>query len=127
MPWCWTPKTSASPVNSCCEAAITNATAGSIDILHTNIYRYLWAERSDGMLALSQHRDPDEWLTEQLTQARHWNWSTPEQLHFLVLHRLETLERPVIKNWSPREHETPQTHFERLLSEVQFWAGATPV
>ena len=99
----------------------------AIDILHTNIYRYLWAERSDEMLTLSQHRAPDEWLAEQLTQARHWNWNTPEQLHFLVLHRLETLERPLIKNWSPRDHETPQAHFERLLSEVQFWAGETPL
>ena len=94
----------------------------AIEILHANVYRYLWAEHSDEMLALSQLQDPDEWLTEQLAQARHWAWTTPEQVHFLVLQRLTTWERPVIKNWSPRAEETPAMHFERLFNEVQFWS-----
>lgn len=94
----------------------------AIEILHANVYRYLWAEHSDEMLALSQLQDPDEWLTEQLAQVRHWAWTTPEQVHFLVLQRLTTWERPVIKNWSPRAEETPAMHFERLFNEVQFWS-----
>ena len=94
----------------------------AIEILHANVYRYLWAEHSDEMLALSQLQDPDEWLTEQLAQARHWAWTTPEQVHFLVLQRLTTWERPVIKNWSPRAEETPAMHFEWLFNEVQFWS-----
>ncbi|MDC7816775.1 MULTISPECIES: DUF4123 domain-containing protein [Pseudomonas] len=95
----------------------------ALGVLHANLYRYLWAERSDDLLRLSQQQDPHIWLTEQLTQAQQWGWSAPEQVHFLVLQNLNRSELPLIKNWQPRADETPAAHFERLFNEVKFWSG----
>ena len=89
-------------------------------MLHSNIYRYLWAEHSDELMRLSQRQDPSTWLAEQLSQARQWGWSTPEQLHFLIIN---TLKPPLLRSWLPHADEAPQVHFERLLNEVKFWSG----
>ncbi|WP_339474568.1 DUF4123 domain-containing protein [Pseudomonas sp. RL_5y_Pfl2_69] len=89
-------------------------------MLHSNIYRYLWAEHSDELIRLSQRQDPSTWLAEQLSQARQWGWSTPEQLHFLIIN---TLKPPLLRSWLPHGDEDPQVHFERLLNEVKFWSG----
>ena len=94
----------------------------AIELMHANVYRHLWAEHSAPMASLSQYRDTADWLTEQLAQARHWGWTSTEQVHFLVVHRLNTLERPLIKSWAPRDEETSHTHFERLFNEVKFWS-----
>lgn len=95
----------------------------AMKILHCNLYRYLWAQRSDDLLALSQRQDPKLWLTEQLAQARQWGWLAPEQVHFLVLQNVNQAEPPLIKNWQPLADETPLAHFERLLNEAKFWSG----
>ncbi|WP_081232272.1 DUF4123 domain-containing protein [Pseudomonas chlororaphis] len=98
-------------------------TEQTMDILQTNIYRYLWAERSNDLLRISQHQDPKTWLAEQLAQAQQWGWLAPEQLHFLILQNLSPTEPPIVKNWLPKAGETSQAHFERLFNEVKFWSG----
>lgn len=98
----------------------------SMDILHTNLYRYLWAEHSDDLVRLGQHQDPGAWLAEQLSQARQWGWLAPEQVHFLILQRLKETELPVIKSWLPYAGETSQAHFERIADEARFWSEERP-
>ena len=44
-------------------------------------------------------------------------------MHFLIISKLTETEPPLINNWAPREGETPQAHYERLLNEVKFWSG----
>ena len=95
----------------------------SMEILQSNIYRYLWAEHSDALMRLSQRQDPSTWLVEQLSQARQWGWSAPEQVHFLIISKLNETEPAVIKNWLPHASEVPQLHFERLFNEAKFWSG----
>ncbi len=99
----------------------------SMEMLQSNIYRYLWAEHSDDLMRLSQRHDPGEWLTEQLSQAQEWGWSAPEQVHFLIISKLNEAEPPLIKNWLPHNGEAPQVHFERLFNEVKFWSGESSV
>ena len=92
-------------------------------ILHSNNYRYLWAKHHEELRRLSQRQDPSTWLTEQLSHAQQWGWTDPEQVRFLVIRKLTEAEAPIINNWAPREGETPQAHYERLLNEVKFWSG----
>ncbi|MPR03849.1 hypothetical protein F0169_18290 [Pseudomonas sp. MAFF 212408] len=99
----------------------------SMEMLRSNIYRYLWAEHSDDLMRLSQRHDPGTWLTEQLSQAQEWGWSAPEQVHFLIISKLNEAEPPLIKNWLPHNGEAPQVHFERLCNEVKFWSGESSV
>lgn len=96
----------------------------SMEMLHSNIYRYLWAEHSNDLMRLSQRQDPSTWLAEQLAQVQQWGWSDPEQVHFLIINKLNETEPPIIKNWPPHAGEMPQVHYERLLGEVKFWSGA---
>ncbi|KAA0943834.1 MULTISPECIES: DUF4123 domain-containing protein [unclassified Pseudomonas] len=95
----------------------------SMEILQSNIYRYLWAEHSDDLVRLSQRQDPSTWLAEQLSQAQQWGWSAPEQVHFLIINKLNETELPIMKNWLPHAGEAPQVHFERLFDEAKFWSG----
>lgn len=94
-----------------------------LSTLHCNIYRYLWAERSDELIRLSQRRDPSVWLMEQLSQALQWGWIGPQQVHLLVTCKLGEIEWPIIKNWAAQAGETPQAHFKRIAEEVHFWSG----
>lgn len=99
----------------------------SLQVLLTNVYRYLWAEHSDAMVNLSAHFAPRYWLAQQLLQAQAWGWHTPEQLHFLVLQKLNISQPSVINSWLPRNGETPLAHFERLFDEVKFCSGRQPI
>lgn len=95
----------------------------SMEILRTNIYRYLWAEHSDDLMRLSERQDPSTWLTKQLSRAQQWGWSAPEQVHFLIIKKLNETGPSSIKNWLPHPGEEPQVHFDRLFSEAKFWSG----
>ncbi|MFW9103181.1 DUF4123 domain-containing protein [Pseudomonas sp. P4795] len=95
----------------------------SMEMLQSNIYRYLWAEHSDDLMRLSQRQDPSTWLAEQLSQAQQWGWSAPEQVHFLIINKLNETEPTIIKSWLPHAGEAPQVHFERLFNEAKFWSG----
>lgn len=95
----------------------------AMEILHSTVYRYLWAKHSEDLIRLSQRQDPGTWLTEQLSHAQQWGWTAPEQVHFLITSKLTETEPPLINNWAPHEGETPQAHYERLFNEMKFWSG----
>lgn len=107
--------------------AVPTPESQSLEVLTSNVYRYLWAEHCDAMACLSAFKDPKVWLTKQLQQAQAWGWHAPEQLHFLVLQNLHQTKPPLIGNWQPRDGETPLAHFERLLDQVKFWTGNQPI
>lgn len=95
----------------------------AMEILHSTVYRYLWAKHGEDLIRLSQRQDPGTWLTEQLSHAQQWGWTAPEQVHFLITSKLTETEPPLINNWAPHEGETPQAHYERLFNEMKFWSG----
>ena len=95
----------------------------AMEILHSTVYRYLWAKHGEDLIRLSQRQDPGTWLTEQLSHAQQWGWTAPEQVHFLITSKLTETEPPLINNWAPHEGETPQAHYERLFNEMTFWSG----
>ena len=95
----------------------------AMEILHSTVYRYLWAKHGEDLIRLSQRQDPGTWLTEQLSHAQQWGWTDPEQVHFLITSKLTETEPPLINNWAPHEGETPQAHYERLFNEMTFWSG----
>lgn len=99
----------------------------SMAMLQSNIYRYLWAEHSDDLMRLSRREDPVIWLAGQLSKAQQWQWSIPEQVHFLIINTLNEADSPVIKSWLPHAGEAPQVHFERLFEEVKFWSGESSI
>ncbi len=76
----------------------------------------------DDLMRLSQRQEPSTWLAEQLSQAQQWGWSAPEQVHFLIVNKLNETELPIIKNWLPLAGVAPQVHFERLFDEAKFWS-----
>lgn len=86
-------------------------------ILHANILRYLLAEHSENLAALVEFQDPRIWLTQVLEQARTWQWREPEQLEFLVVRRLEEVNRSCVIHWQPRVGEAPGEHFERVVEQ----------
>ncbi|MEG7360690.1 DUF4123 domain-containing protein [Pseudomonas citronellolis] len=83
-------------------------------MLHHNLRFYLLAWHTSACARLAQRCDFDAWLTEQLRQAREWRWTTPEQLRFWLLERLENDDMPIPEAWQPRPGETPSAHYERL-------------
>lgn len=95
----------------------------AMEILHSTVYRYLWAKHGEDLIRLSQRQDPGTWLTEQLSHAQQWGWTDPEWVHFLITSKLTETEPPLINNWAPHEGETPQAHYERLFNEMKFWSG----
>ncbi|WP_339439452.1 MULTISPECIES: DUF4123 domain-containing protein [unclassified Pseudomonas] len=86
-------------------------------ILHANILRYLLTEHSENLVSLVEFQDPRIWLTQVLEQARAWQWREPEQLEFLVVRRLEEATRNSFIRWQPKEGETPQDHFQRVVEQ----------
>ncbi|WP_414914518.1 DUF4123 domain-containing protein [Pseudomonas sp. IT-P258] len=92
-----------------------------------NARRYLVSEHSDAMVNLAEQRDIDTWLRAQLDLARAWGWQEPEQLHFLLMHNLQTAEYIQPKSWAPQSNETPTTHFERVYQDVLYWQGDASV
>lgn len=92
-----------------------NPNAGAI--LHANILRYLLAEHSEDLAALTQFQDPKVWLTQVLDQARAWQWRRPEQLEFLVVRRLEEATGNNVIRWPPMAGELPGDHFERVVKQ----------
>ena len=42
----------------------------AMEILHSTVYRYLWAKHGEDLIRLSQRQDPGTWLTEQLSHAQ---------------------------------------------------------
>lgn len=92
-----------------------------------NAHRYLLAQHQHAYLQLAAQCPASEWISKQRQHADAWGWNTPEQLEFLLTHSLQApgFELPV--QWHPRPHETPDTHFERVLHATKFWAGEGPL
>ena len=88
-------------------------------ILHANILRYLLAEHGESLAALVAFQDPKTWLKQLLEQAQAWQWQTPEQLEFLVVHRLEEATGSSVIQWPPLQGEASEDHFERVVKQWQ--------
>ncbi|MGU3309118.1 DUF4123 domain-containing protein [Pseudomonas sp. M5A4_2d] len=86
-------------------------------ILHANILRYLLTEHSESLAALVEFQDPRVWLDQVLQQARAWQWREPQQLEFLVVHRLEEATQSSVIRWQPMVGEAPGDHFERVVEQ----------
>ncbi len=78
-----------------------------------NLELWLWQNHSKATADLAETRLLTDWLDQQLDKARRWNWLAEQQLHFLLLHRLD----PALaehRAWAPAEHETTEAHFARV-------------
>jgi len=92
-------------------------------ILQKKIAHYLISDHPEAITELAESMNVGEWLNAQLDMAQEWNWTTMEQLHFLISQRLKEEKGKIIQSWLPKQGETPQVHFERLYKEARYWAG----
>ncbi|MDY7562609.1 DUF4123 domain-containing protein [Pseudomonas sp. 10B1] len=97
--------------------------AQSRAILHANVAQYLLSEHAEAISELDENINVGQWITEQLDLADDWNWTTSNQLAFLISQRLKEEKGAVIQSWLPKNDEAPEVHFERLYNEAKYWAS----
>ncbi len=77
-----------------------------------NLTLWLWQQHPTLTAGLAERVVLDAWLDEQLNQAEHWQWHSPEQLRFLLQYRLN-LVLASHSFWTPHPVESPEQHFLR--------------
>nr|WP_285276251.1 hypothetical protein [Halopseudomonas bauzanensis] len=81
-------------------------------ILFHNLQQWLWEEHPESTARLASTEPLAAWLTSQLRAAEVWGWQEPEQLRFLLRHKLEP-QSAHDAVWAPNDGETPAEHYRR--------------
>lgn len=81
-------------------------------ILFHNLQQWLWEEHPESTARLASTEPLAAWLTSQLRAAEVWGWQAPEQLRFLLRHKLEP-QSAHDAVWAPIDGETPAEHYRR--------------
>jgi len=82
------------------------------DVQRHNLTLWLWQQHPTLTAGLAERVVLDAWLDEQLNQAEHWQWHSPEQQRFLLQYRLN-LVLASHSFWIPHPAESPEQHFLR--------------
>ena len=94
----------------------------SMEIRMTSLRKYLVDNYFEQFDKLSEGVDHELWVADIITEAKEWDWlDEPVRLHFLLTQSAQHPEIPVRKlaeRWKPLFNETPEGHFQRILSSV---------
>jgi hypothetical protein len=92
-------------------------------VQHHNLLQWLWQQHPSETASLAESIHLDTWLQEQLAQAERWQWRAPEQVRFLLRHRLipERVSHPA---WAAQTGEPPEQHFLRCRNVIGAAASA---
>lgn len=81
-------------------------------ILFHNLQQWLWEEHPESTARLASTEPLAAWLASQLHAAAAWSWQEPEQLRFLLRHKLQS-QSAHDAVWAPNDGETPAEHYRR--------------
>ena len=87
-------------------------------ILFHNLQQWLWEEHPESTARLASTEPLAAWLTSQLRAAEVWGWQEPEQLRFLLRHKLEP-QSAHDAVWAPNDGETPAEHYRRCYGALR--------